>query len=122
MCRLVLPGVRTGFPGGNCVHCLTHATGAKVFLAGESGTVVPLLTSAAPATWRPSHAGAGHAFAHGRSHDNAVCRPIIRGQGAADHSVLSIGGAQHVRHLAIGCVLVRAVRQRQRNVVEATGP
>ena len=32
-----------------------------MFSAGEGGTVVPLLTKAASAPWRPSHAGASNA-------------------------------------------------------------
>ena len=32
--------------GENCLHCLSQATGRENVLAGESGTLVPLLTSA----------------------------------------------------------------------------
>ena len=45
--------------GGHCLHCLSKATGEKVFL--ESETLVPLLTRAAPGPWRPSQAGASDA-------------------------------------------------------------
>ena len=31
----------------------------NVFLVGESGAIVPLLTKVASAPWRPSHAGLG---------------------------------------------------------------
>ena len=44
-----------------CSLCLSQATGGKVLLVSESGTVVPLLTSAACAPQRPSPAGAGNA-------------------------------------------------------------
>ena len=45
--------------GGNGVQCLSQPTGEKGSLVGESGTVVPLLTEAASAPWRPSRSGAG---------------------------------------------------------------
>ena len=38
-----------------------HNSRGKAFAAGETGTVIPLLTSAVSAPWRPSHAGAGDA-------------------------------------------------------------
>ena len=75
VCRLVLQRVRTRSPDeegilhswiggppllqevGNLLGYLT--AGAKPVLLRESGTVVPLLTSAASARWCPPHAGAG---------------------------------------------------------------
>ena len=43
-----------------CTSRVPNHWGRNILL-GESGTVVPLLTSAASAPWRPSHAGAGNA-------------------------------------------------------------
>ena len=65
VCRLVPPGVRTGL----CFYNFTIELFALLvpfhwgtaFSVGVSGIVLPLLTSAASAPWRPSHAGAGDA-------------------------------------------------------------
>ena len=43
----------------NCLHSVPQATGGKE--VSESETVISLLTSAASAPWRPSHAGTGNA-------------------------------------------------------------
>ena len=60
--RLILPGVRTGLQEETVCTAGPQPVG-NVLLAGESGPVVPLLTSAAAAAAprRPSHAGAGNA-------------------------------------------------------------
>ena len=54
---------RFEFSGINCLCCLSQVPshGGNAFLVRESGTVVPLLTSAASAPRRPSLAGAGNA-------------------------------------------------------------
>ena len=54
--RIVGPPVGLGVEGAGSKN---YERWGKLFLPGESGTVVPLLTSVASAPWRLSHAGAG---------------------------------------------------------------
>ena len=61
---IVRPGVHTCAPLKEGILCLANSNSqGKLFLMGESGTVVPLLTGAAFAP--PSHADAG--MLHARS-------------------------------------------------------
>ena len=63
-CRLGLPSVRTGLTCvvlQEIVYIARPPPLGKHISMGESGAVVPLLTSAAAALWRPSHGGAGDA-------------------------------------------------------------
>ena len=61
VCPLILPVVPTGliFLEESVFLACPQTVGNS--MVGKSGTVVPLLPSAASAPWRPSHAGAGDA-------------------------------------------------------------
>ena len=52
-------GVALAKRGG--LRCLPQASGEKFFIRIEGGILVPLLTSAASAPWRPFHGGGGNA-------------------------------------------------------------
>ena len=104
-------------------HCLSQATGGKVFSLGESVMSIPQPTTAASAPWRPSDAGAGNAphkffpktmkFGGG-SPPHPMGEVSHRARGVPDHQALTIGGMQHVQHWS--CAFsVCAVCQRKRH-------
>ena len=92
-----------GFPG-NCLHCLSQATGEELFAVGERGTAVLLLTSAAsaPSGVPPMPPLAWFTLSH--SHDGEVWRVlttsdleiVTQGQGIPDHQILHISGLQQL--------------------------
>ena len=84
----LLPGVLTSY-ALFALHVSSHS--GKAFSGFESGTVVPLLTSAAFAPRRPSHASTG--FTESLSQYHEVWRVITLGHGGMDHQVLPINGA-----------------------------
>ena len=70
VCRLILPGVRTGV-GGNCLDCVVHSRWGNGSLVREGGTVV----STASVPWCPSHAGKGCTFSQSQHREIWGCSP-----------------------------------------------
>ena len=87
------------FLRGLCIRCWSPQRGHGFFWWCKSGTIVPLLAGAASALWRALHCLCQQPSLSVTPKPRGLgcCSPLIdsQGQGAPDHRVLPIGGAQH---------------------------
>ena len=103
MCQLVLLAVPTvlGFQEEMVYIACPQTAGERFFR--ESGTVGPVLTSAASAPWRPLYAGAGNAshsvismtVKFGRCSPPQMIEKVTQGQAFPNNQMLHISGVQH---------------------------
>ena len=91
------------------LHCLWQAPGKSMF-GGESGTVAPLLTSAAPAPRRAPPPRRRQCFAISHSHDGEVRRVLTTADAGNVTPIWRAGGRRRRKHMerGAGCWQLRA--------------